>query len=147
MENIPPDGFVPWDRGGSPVTRPWEPIYSRTAESRIEIGTFIREAHFNSRGFLHGGVLAALCDVAMGYACGLVLRAQGIPVSGLLTTHLSLDYIGKADSGWLQIDPKVIHAGRNSSVTEATAFADGRIVAHAKASFRSAPTRSEGAER
>ena len=131
-----PDGFEPWTRGGSPVTAPWEPIYTRETPILVEVGTFIRKPLCNSRGLLHGGVLAALCDVAMGCTLGVVLRARGFNTASLLTTHLSVDYIGKAERGWLHITPAIIHAGQSSGIVEATAFADDAAIAHAKASFR-----------
>jgi acyl-coenzyme A thioesterase PaaI-like protein len=132
----PPRGFAPWTRGGSPVTAPWEPIYTRDSDACVEVGTFIRNPLCNSRGLLHGGVIAALCDVAMGYTLGLVLRARGVDVVSLLTTHLSVDYIGKAERGWLNIKPNIIQAGRSSGIMEATATVDDQVIAHAKASFR-----------
>ena len=134
MTDMPPQGFAPWTRGGSAVIDPWEPIYAR--EDGDALGLHIRTVHFNGRGFLHGGVIATLCDVAMG--CALVARLirQGVAVSGLLTTQLSVDYLDKAERGWLQFDSEVIHAGRSSAVTACTVTADARIVAHAKAGFR-----------
>jgi acyl-coenzyme A thioesterase PaaI-like protein len=131
-----PNGFEPWTRGGSPVTAPWEPIYTRESGACVEVGTFIRPPLCNSRGLLHGGVIAALCDVAMGYTLGSVLRARGTDVLSLLTTHLSVDYIGKAERGWLTITPNIIQAGRSSGIVEATAVVDDEVIAHAKASFR-----------
>ena len=131
-----PDGFELWSRGGSPVTAPWEPIYTRESDACTEVGTFIRSPLCNSRGLLHGGVLAALCDVAMGCTLGAVLRARGSDVASLLTTHLSVDYIGKAERGWLNIRPNIIQAGQNSGIVEATATVGEQVIAHAKASFR-----------
>jgi uncharacterized protein (TIGR00369 family) len=131
-----PGGFEPWTRGGSSVTAPWEPIYSREGSMCMVVGTFIRSSLCNSRGLLHGGVLATLCDVAMGCTLGAVLRARDVDVAALLTTHLSVDYIDKAERGWLNIKPNIIQAGRSSGIVEALATVDGRAIAHAKASFR-----------
>lgn len=131
-----PSGFEPWTRGGSPVTAPWEPIYTRESSACVEVGTFVRTPLCNSRGLLHGGVIAALCDVAMGYTLGAVLRARDVDVVSLLTTHLSVDYIGRAERGWLNIKPNIIQAGRSSGIVEAVATVDDKVIAHAKASFR-----------
>jgi uncharacterized protein (TIGR00369 family) len=135
MNESAPQGFEPWSHT-SPVTLPWEPIYIRETETSLEIGTFIRKAHCNRRGLLHGGVIAALCDIAMGYGSGQALRRMGLAVTGLLTTHLAVDYIGKAEDGWLAIVPRTLHAGPGTAIAEATAHADDRLIAHAKASFR-----------
>jgi uncharacterized protein (TIGR00369 family) len=135
MDTIP-DGYEPWSRGGSPVTAPWEPIYTRELPELVEVGTFIRTPLCNSRGLLHGGVIAALCDVATGLTLGVEARRRGLNIAALLTTHLSIDYLGKAERGWLRITPCVIHATQSSGIVEATVFADDVTIAHAKASFR-----------
>lgn len=142
MDTVP-NGFEPWSRGGSPVTAPWEPIYTWESDAGVKVGTFIRPPLCNSRGLLHGGVIAALCDVAMGCTLGVVLRARGVDVVSLVTTHLSVDYIGKAERGWLAITPNIIQAGRSSGIVEATATADDQVIAHAKASFRAMAARAD----
>jgi acyl-coenzyme A thioesterase PaaI-like protein len=53
----------------SPVTTPSAPLFSRRGERSVEIGLWLREAHCNSCGLLHGGVIAALADNAMGLSC------------------------------------------------------------------------------
>ena len=56
-----PEGFAPHFKR-SPVTDPWEPLFSRRGEKSVQLGVWLREAHCNSRGLLHGGVIAALAD-------------------------------------------------------------------------------------
>jgi uncharacterized protein (TIGR00369 family) len=136
LEQTIPEGFAPWPRGSGPVTQAWEPIYARDEENSYALGLNIGAAHHNGRGLLHGGVIATLCDVATGRCCVARLHRQGVAVSGLLTTQLSVDYIDKADSGWLQVDCEIIFAGRSTALTACTVTVDGRIVAHAKAAFR-----------
>lgn len=136
MEPSIPEGFVPWTRGSGPLTAPWEPIYARESDCGFALGFHIREAHFNGRGLLHGGVIATLCDVAMGRCCVAQLQKQGVSLKGLLTTQLSVDYIDKANVGWIEIISRVIHAGHATAITECTVGVDGRIVAHSKARFR-----------
>ncbi|HEY4345941.1 MAG TPA: thioesterase, partial [Parvibaculum sp.] len=46
--DIPP-GFAPHFRK-SPVTRPWEPLFSKTTDKAVLIGLHIAEPHTNSRG-------------------------------------------------------------------------------------------------
>jgi uncharacterized protein (TIGR00369 family) len=141
MSGAPPDGFVPWERGGSAVTDPWEPIYTRDIDGIVHVGTHVRPEHCNRRGLLHGGVIASLADIAMGYSYGLVLRARGEAPDGLLTTHLALEYIAASRSGWLEIRPRVVHPGRSSGATDATIHVDGFLVARVSATFRVAPPR------
>ena len=60
-----PEGFASHDRK-SPVTDPWEPLFARQRDGVVELGLVLRPAHCNSRGFVHGGVIAALADNATG---------------------------------------------------------------------------------
>jgi len=127
-----PEGFKPHFKT-SPVTAPWEPLFSRRGERRVEIGLWLREAHCNSRGFLHGGVIAALADNAMGLSC--VACQPG--VKGALTVSLTVDYVASAKLGqWLRIEPRVIKAGGTLGFADALITADGDTVARASATFR-----------
>ena len=53
-----PEGFEPHFRK-SPLTDPWEPLYSKRLPDRVVVGLYVREPHTNSRGMLHGGLIAA----------------------------------------------------------------------------------------
>lgn len=131
-----PEGFEPHTRT-SPVTAPWEPIFARHDEDRIRLGLEVRVDHTNSRGLLDGGLIAALADNAMGLSLGVALARQGRPVEGLITTSLSLDFLGKAQLGqWLEFDTQFAHVGRSQGVTQAFVLADGNIIARANATFR-----------
>src|SRR4029078_3023014 len=92
MTASPPEGFAPHFRK-SPVTDPWEPLYSRKIDGTVQMGLSIRPAHCNSRGLPHGGVIAALADNAMGLSCGAALNS---PSGGLGTISPSGDSLGTA---------------------------------------------------
>src|SRR5579871_1622363 len=94
-----PAGFSPHFRK-SPLTQPWEPIFSRREPGKVVLGLHIRDAHCNGRGMLHGGLIAALADNAMGLSCVEVLTNEGRkPESGLVTVSMSIDFIGAAKLG------------------------------------------------
>jgi uncharacterized protein (TIGR00369 family) len=132
MSNYPPEGFDPHFRQ-SPVTNPWEPLFSRRIDGTVQIGLWLREVHCNSRGRLHGGVIAALADNAMGLSCGSSLPS----VEGLVTVSLAVDYVGAAKIGqWLQIEPRVLRTGKSMGFADALVTADGAIIARASATFR-----------
>jgi uncharacterized protein (TIGR00369 family) len=132
MPTDPPEGFVPHFRK-SPVTDPWEPLFSRRIDGTVQIGLWLREVHCNSRGLLHGGVIAALADNAMGLSCGSSLPS----VQGLVTVSLTVDYVGAAKIGqWLQIEPRVLRTGKSMGFADALVTADGTVVARASATFR-----------
>ncbi|MBU4433722.1 MAG: PaaI family thioesterase [Alphaproteobacteria bacterium] len=132
----PPDAFTPHARH-SPLTAPWEPIYASAREDRLLLGTEIRAPHTNSRGALHGGLIAALADNAMGLSCGVRLTALDIPFGGLVTLTLSVDYLDAARLGqWLEFDTDFIKPGKSLCFAEATVRADGKPVARAHATFK-----------
>lgn len=128
-----PDGFAPHFRK-SRVTDPWEPLYSRSTADAVQIGLFVGDAHCNSRGFLHGGVIAALADNAMGLSCVAVMAERP---RGLVTVNLSVDYVGAAKLGqWMLIAPRVLKAGKSLAFADALVTADGETIARASASFK-----------
>ena len=127
-----PDGFAPHLRK-SPLTEPWEPIYSRHGEDRVVIGLRAGHAHTNSRGFVHGGLISALADNAMGLSCA---RAAG-GLARLVTVTLSVDFLASAQIGqWLEFDTVFIKPGSTLSFAQAFVTADGKICARANAVFR-----------
>jgi uncharacterized protein (TIGR00369 family) len=131
-EQATPEGFEPHFKR-SPVTDPWEPLFSRRCERIVQLGLWVRHAHCNSRGFLHGGVIAALADNAMGMSCVLSSHAA----RSALTVSLNLDYVATARIGqWLQIDPRVVKTGSTLGFVDALVSADGEIIARATATFR-----------
>ena len=128
----PPDGFTRRDRR-SPLTDPWEPIYSRETAERVDIGLWLREAHCNARGFAHGGLICALADNSMGHSCVAVLDVE----NSLVTVNLSVDFIGVAKTGaWLQVNSHVVKAGRSLCFAECKITADGKLCARASATFK-----------
>ena len=133
----PPEGFAPHFRK-SPVTDPWEPLFSRVLEDRVVIGFHVREAHTNSRGMLHGGLIAALADNAMGLSCVAVLTAAGRkPEGGLVTVSLAIDYIGAAKLGqWVAVDTQYVKTGKTLCFAQAFVTADGEVIARADARFK-----------
>lgn len=136
-----PDGFSPHFRK-SPVTDPWEPLYSRQKGDVIEIGVLLDTPHCNARGFAHGGVIAALADNAMGisFVAARTSRDGGhSEKTGAVTLSLSLDYVSIARTGqWLQVVPRIIKAGKSIGFVDALILADGETVARSSATFKSA---------
>lgn len=126
-----PDGFERHFRT-SPVTNPWEPIYSRKTDTAVIVGLHVRKEHCNSRGFAHGGLISTLADNAMGLSCGLALGG-----ARLVTVNLTVDYLGSAKVGaWLEIEPTFVRTGKTICFTQAFVLADGISIARANAVFR-----------
>lgn len=133
QETIPiPPGFTRHFRQ-SPVTDPWEPLYSRRTDGAVVLGLVVEAAHTNSRGFVHGGLISALADNAMGLSI-----AQRIgDTASLVTVNLTLDFLSSAQIGqWLEFDTVFVKIGGALSFTQAFVTADGEPCARANAVFR-----------
>jgi acyl-coenzyme A thioesterase PaaI-like protein len=127
-----PEGFSLHTRT-SPVTDAWAPIYARIWPASFVLGLRVAPVHCNSRGLLHGGVIAALADNAM----GLSLAMQTVPPASPVTTNLSVDYFGKAAIGtWLTFETDHVAQQGQNGFTHALVKADGIPVARATAVFR-----------
>jgi uncharacterized protein (TIGR00369 family) len=127
-----PTDFQPHFRK-SPVTDPWEPLYSRRRDNGVDLLFEVRESHCNSRGFLHGGVLAALCDNVMGLSLGAALDN---PKTNIVTVNLALDYVGSAKIGdQVLIEPRVIRAGGSIGFVDALVKTGDKLIVRANATF------------
>jgi uncharacterized protein (TIGR00369 family) len=134
--DLPPVGFEPHDRK-SPLTAPWEPIYRNAQGAWVVLGVQICAAHTNSRGLVHGGLVAALLDNAMGLACGKALQAESQQATSIVTVSLGVEYLGMAKLGqWLTFEPHFVKTGRTMCFAEASAIADGVIIARGRSTFR-----------
>ena len=132
-----PDGFEPHFRK-SGLTDPWEPLYSRNTGEAVYIGLRAGPAHANSRGLVHGALMTALADNAMGLSCALKTDAAG----GLVTINLAMDFLASARMGqWLEIRPVVLKAGSSMAFASATIHGDDQLCARANATFRIASPR------
>ena len=130
-ESTPPDGFTRHYRR-SPLTDPWEPLYSRNTGDAIFFGPHVAAPHTNSRGFAHGGLISALADNAMGLSCGLKVGNA----AGLVTVGLTIDFLSTARIGqWLEVRPQVVKTGAALSFAQCRVTADGKPYARGNATF------------
>lgn len=127
-----PAGFAPHERK-SGLTAPWEPLYSRILPDAVHIGFRAAAPHTNSRNFVHGGLISALADNAMGLSCGLGLREA----TGLVTVNLTMDFVASASLGqWVEVRPRVTKLGGSLAFATVGVFADGEVCASGSAVFR-----------
>jgi uncharacterized protein (TIGR00369 family) len=121
----PPTGFrlLP---PASPFNELVGPLHEKHGAGVVSLGLRVAEKHCNSRGFCHGGVLATLADLALGYA----LMAKTGSRAGFVTAHLDLDYAGAAEAGdWIQSDVQVQRVGsRLAFATGYLCVGESRVV-------------------
>jgi uncharacterized protein (TIGR00369 family) len=133
-----PEGFEPHFRK-SPLTDPWEPLYSKRTDKAVIIGLRLAKPHTNARGLIHGGLIAALADNAMGLSCGQQLGGT----SSLVTIGLSVDFVGSATIGqWLTVESDVIRTGSTICFAQSLVKADDVTIARANATFRVVPKKA-----
>lgn len=132
-----PEGYAPHFRK-SRFTDPWEPLYSKSEARQVSIGLWLAEAHCNSRGLVHGGLIASVADNAMGLSCVAALASEGHAApGGLVTVTLSTDYLGSAKLGqWLATDTHFVKTGRSLCFADCLVLADGKPIARANATFK-----------
>ncbi len=86
------------------------------------------------RGYTHGGVLAALIDLAADWAM-VKQTGRGVP-----TVDLRVDYHRPARRGDLNARGKVIRSGRQFATAEAQIFdAEGKLLASGRGTYLTAP--------
>jgi len=130
-----PEGFERQSRP-SPLTAPWEPIYSKLTSDALILGLRLATPHTNARGFAHGGLIAALADKAMGHSCGHKLGGA----HSLVTVSIAIDFISSGQIGqWLTFETDVIKTGSTICFAQCFVRADGAVIARGNATFRVLP--------
>lgn len=83
-------------------------------EGRALLRVEIMPAHLNADGIVHGGVLPAIADGAMGNA----LRTLHGSEAQVLTAEVHLHYLRPVRGGSLLADGRVVQSGRRLSFAE-----------------------------
>jgi uncharacterized protein (TIGR00369 family) len=122
---LAPAGFKPLP-AASPFNDLVGPLHEKRGEGAIALGLRVENKHCNSRGICHGGVLATLADLALGYG----LMAKTGSRSGFVTAHLDIDYAGAAELGdWIHSEVEVQRVGsRLAFATGYLCVGDKRVV-------------------
>lgn len=129
-----PGGFEPIFRS-SPFLDLCGPVYSKRDASGLTIGLRIAEQHANARGFAHGGLLATLCDIALGYSTAFASDPPG----AYLTVHMDLDFAGAARIGdWIEIRTDIQRRGSRMAFASAYVFLGEQRIVRASAVFAAA---------
>jgi len=131
MKRTPP-GFRALARL-SPFNALVGPLYARKRRGReLSIGLRIERKHTNSRGICHGGVLATLADLSLGYAMHAKLGGK----ASFVTAHLAVDYAGAARVGdWIEAEVEIQRMGARLAFANCYLVVDGRRIVRASAIF------------
>ncbi len=145
-----PAGFVPLFRT-SPFLDALGPFYQRAEGDGMVIGLRVAERHTNARGTAHGGLLATMADIALGYNAsyvGVEKRPGAVPTVALTTATLSVDFAGAAALGdWIEARVDVQKVGGRLAFANAYLSVGDQRIVRASAVFAAAPAVASGGER
>jgi uncharacterized protein (TIGR00369 family) len=119
-------------------------IVDDAKEGWVRLRVPLRDELRNAAGApLHGGVLSALVDMAVGGALS-TLHASAAGGVGQTTLDLNVSFIGAAGDGHVVAEGRILRQGRTIAFGEATITdAAGRLVAVGRATYMIlAPQRS-----
>lgn len=127
-----PKGFRKLTRK-SPFLEPIGPIYRKDVPPELILGLRIEQRHTNARGYVHGGLISTIADIALGYA----LTLHDTPPDSAVTVSLTTDLFGAAKIGdWLEVRAVAKRVGGNLAFSAGDVTADGQPVAQAHAVFK-----------
>jgi uncharacterized protein (TIGR00369 family) len=125
-----PEGWARIERL-SPFNALVGPLYERRDGATVSIGLAIEEKHTNSRGICHGGVLATLADLALGYA--MLAKSSD---KAFVTAHLAVDYAGAARAGdWIESKVEIQRVGARLAFANCYLVVDEKPIVRASAIF------------
>jgi uncharacterized protein (TIGR00369 family) len=97
----------------------------------------VNPAHYNPYDMLHGGVVMALLDSAMGHAVAAQVHANG---RFNVAAQMNVNFLAPVKSGLLRARAQVVKIGKRLAVVEAKATDDaGTLVAIATATHSILP--------
>ena len=137
-----PEGRVPDDFRAIPRLSPFNaligPLYERRSGDEVSIGLRIEEKHSNSRGICHGGLLATMADLSLGYAMLAKTGGKG----GFVTAHLAIDYAGAAHVGdWIESAVEIQRIGSRLAFANCYLLCGEQRIVRASAIFAHAGKR------
>jgi acyl-coenzyme A thioesterase 13 len=131
MNDAPPDGFEPVFRT-SPFMDTVGPLYSKGTGGGLVLGMRVAEKHINARGLLHGGVVATLADITLGYG----MASSTSPPQSLVTTSLTVDFAGTARVGdWIEMSLDIQKVGRRMAFANTYCHCNGERIARGSGVF------------
>jgi acyl-coenzyme A thioesterase PaaI-like protein len=137
--------------GESPFSKWAGPFYVRSDDSNIVLGFEVAAHHCNRAGRLHGSMICAAADLAIGQNVGAAVAELGYASTdpsrrvgaGIATISLNTDFVGYAPEGaWIEVHVDVQKAGRSVSFANAYVRHKGERIARASAVFKTLQPRS-----
>lgn len=126
-----PEGFGPIFRRSNLLDL-LGPFYSKGSGANLVIGLRAAEKHANMRGFVHGGVLASMADIALGYSTSFSSDRPRPHV----TASLTINYISAARTGdWIEARVEIMKTGKSMAFANCRLTVGETAIAHASGVF------------
>lgn len=126
-----PEGFAPFDYT-SPFLSLIGPLHARTYGEELTVGLMIEDRHCNRRGIAHGGLLATLADIALGYTAG----HGKTPGRQWTTAALTVEFLGAARIGdWVEGRGTVLKTGQRLAYASCLLSVGSMRIVHASGIF------------
>lgn len=107
--------------------------FVEVSEGHVLLRVRVQQSHLNADGIVHGGVLPAVADGAMGNA----LRTLNGDSAQVLTAELNVQYLRPVTGGALLAEGRVVRSGKRLSFAEVAIRdeASGKAVARGSGVF------------
>lgn len=122
-----PEGFKEFQAAGGMFDL-IGPIYARVADGEAQLGFRVEGKHLNPVGICHGGMLATVVDVQLGFGSAVASKMRRF----YPTINLNCDFLGPARPGqWVQGRTELIKATPRMVFANAVLTADGEVILRA----------------
>ncbi len=116
----------------SPFLKLVGPFYYKREGETLVVGLRVEERHCNSRGFVHGGLLSTLGDLALGFDIAFF----GQRLTPTVTVSLTTDFLKSATlDDWIEAKVDVQKVGKSLAFGNAYIYANGERIARSSAVF------------
>jgi uncharacterized protein (TIGR00369 family) len=121
LDHAVPEGFHPLNLAASGFISVNGPLYAFHDDGVLRVGMRVESRHCNPTGVCHGGMLATVADMVLGFG----VAVQGGIDSFMPTINLTCDYIAPAPEGcWLEGTAEVVRTTRNLAFANIMLTAD-----------------------
>ena len=132
-----PAGYHSIEAGGS-FMQVNGPLYLRHQGDVVQFGFRVEQRHINPMNNLHGGMMAAFCDMLL--PLSVHLKNSEIGMRFLPTISLQVDYLAPSPLGcWIEGEAELLRATRSLVFAQGLVRADGVLCARASGVFKIGP--------
>jgi len=128
---VAPPGFVHVLR--APFVNHVGPLFQsiENAPGEITLGLTVELVHTNTMGFMHGGMIATICDSAMARAAVFKLNRRTV------TLRMGMEYFDPVRKGdWLTAHGRLVGHDEEVAQTDCMILVDGEVRARGTGVFR-----------